>query len=334
MFPLPNKAQKIIIAPLNWGLGHATRCIPLIRHCISQGKNVIIASDGEALELLSDEFPDLEKIKLPAYKVKYKGKSLFSIVFSNSFNILNAIVKEHFALKTIVKEHNPDYIISDSRFGFWSNKTHTTFITHQLSLHSKNEFFAFLLNIVNRFLLNRFQEIWVLDNNDHLLSGKLSQNVNLKNIRFIGPVSRLKKAKASIKYSLGIILSGPEPARTILEEKRVDHLIHYKQSVILVRGTNKLSRVEYPKSWCVKNRLDAKEINNVVLSSEKIITRSGYTSIMDYFLLEKSAILIPTPGQSEQEYLAEYLDGKFGFVNINESDLKLLMPFALRPSNI
>ena len=152
MFPLPNKAQKIIIAPLNWGLGHATRCIPIIRYCISQGKSVIIASDGEALELLSDEFSELETIKLPSYNVKYKGQSLFSIVFSNSFNILNAIVKEHFALKTILKKHNPDYIISDSRFGFYSNKVHSTFITHQLNLHSNNKLFASLLNIINRFL--------------------------------------------------------------------------------------------------------------------------------------------------------------------------------------
>jgi uncharacterized protein (TIGR00661 family) len=331
MFPLPNKAQKIIVAPLNWGLGHATRCIPIIRYCIDQGKKVILASDGEALELLSDEFPELEKIKLPGYNVKYKGKSLFSIVFNNSFNILNAIVKEHFALKTIVKEYSPDYILSDSRFGFWSNKIHSTFITHQLNLQGKNSFFAFLLNIVNRFFLNRFQEIWVLDNNDHLLSGKLSQNIKLKNTRFIGPVSRLKKAKTSIKYSLGIILSGPEPARSKLEEKLVNSLIHYKQSVILVRGTNNLSELEYPKGWIVKNRLDANAINNVILSSEKIISRSGYTSIMDYYLLKKSAILIPTPGQSEQEYLAEYLDGKFGFLNLNESNLNLLMSFIQRP---
>ncbi len=104
--------------------------------------------------------------------------------------------------------------------------------------------------------------------------------------------------------------------------------MHYKQNVILVRGTNKRSNVEYPESWTVNNRLGAKEINNVILSSEKIISRSGYTSIMDYFLLEKSAILIPTPGQSEQEYLAEYLDGKFGFLRLNQDSLNQLSDFV------
>lgn len=327
MFPLPNKAQSILIAPLNWGLGHATRCIPIIRYCISQGKEVIIASDGEALELLSEEFPQLERIKLPSYNVKYKGQSLFSIVFSNSFKIFLAIVKEHFALKSILKEYNLDAVISDSRFGLWSSKMYSVFITHQLTLHSNNKIFGFFLNLINGFFLKRFKEIWVLDTDKHILSGKLSQNQRLANVKMIGPVTRLQKNEVNIKYSLGIILSGPEPARTKLEKKLIDTLINYSQSVILIRGTNKESNLQYPENWTIHNRVGAADINKIILSSNKIISRSGYTSIMDYYLLEKPAILIPTPGQSEQEYLADFLNGKFGFKCIDEYNINQLANF-------
>jgi len=327
MFPLPNKAQKVIIAPLNWGLGHATRCIPIIQDFLKQGKEVILASDGDALELLSAEFPQLDKIQLPAYNVKYKGQSLFSIVFNNSFNIFLAIVKEHFRLKSIVKRYKPDLVISDSRFGFWSKKTKTVFITHQLILHSESKLFGYFLNLTNRFFLKKFDNIWILDKQDHRLSGKLSQSNKFSNTHFIGPLTRLKKLKLPEKYSLAIILSGPEPARTKLEQKIVKVLFDYKQSVSLVRGTNVESHIEYPDKWIIYDRVGAEEINKIIMSSSKIISRSGYTSIMDYYLLEKAAVLIPTPGQSEQEYLAEYLNGKFEFVSIQEKNINLLTAY-------
>jgi len=307
MFPLTHKAQKILIAPLNWGLGHATRCIPIIKYCLSQGKEVIIASDGDALELLSIEFPNLEKIELPAYNVKYNGTSLLSIIIGNSLNIFIGIFKEHFQIKSIVKKYNPDYIISDSRFGLWIKNLHCTFVTHQLNLHSHNRFLRLVLNIINGFFLKRFDEIWILDNDKHQLSGKLSQNEKIRNVKYIGPVTRLKNGTNSSLFKL------------------IHSLMHYIDNVILVRGTNTPSKLIYPKSWVVKNRIDAKEINKIILSSDKLISRSGYTSIMDYFLLKKSAVLIPTPGQSEQEYLASYLNGKFGFKILKEENINQLI---------
>ena len=323
MFPFPDSAQKLIIAPLNWGLGHATRSIPLIQQCINENRNVIIASDGEALELLKETFPQLPTIELPSYNVRYRGSSLLSIVAGNFFNILIAIIKEHFALKKIIKKYNPDLLVSDSRFGFWSKQVSCYFTTHQLNLYSKNKILRHLLNIVNTFFLKRFNHIWVFDTVNRSLSGSLSKNKLFNDVTFIGPVTRLKKMDLEIKYDIAIILSGPEPARTKLETRLVKLLSNQDLKLIFVRGTQVLSNNSFPHNWIVKNRIGIDEMNDVISSSRTVISRSGYTSIMDYYLLEKPAILIPTPGQSEQEYLANFLNGKFGFDCLTEENLNL-----------
>lgn len=321
MRPLPNSVQKIIIAPLNWGLGHATRCIPIINYYLDQGIEVVIASDGEALALLKEAFPKLKTVTLPAYNVTYKGGSLFKIVFYNAFRILKAIIKEHLLLQKLIQEIKPDLIISDSRFGCATKKVRSIFITHQLNLQSNNRIFKVFLNLINAFFLKQFDEIWVPDTAQHTLSGKLSQSIKFDSVYFINPISRLTKLAQPIKYDLAIILSGPEPARTKLESLLVKKLATSHHKVILIRGTNMLRQRTYPKHWIIENRINADALNVIISSSDKIISRSGYTSIMDYYLLQKGALLIPTPGQTEQEYLGRYLDGKYGFSSIDQKDL-------------
>lgn len=321
MRPLPNSVQKIIIAPLNWGLGHATRCIPIIKYYLNQGKEVTIASDGDALSLLQEEFPHLETVTLPAYNVRYDGNSLFKIVFYNAFRVLFAIIKEHFSLRRLVRALNPDLVISDSRFGFFSFKKKSFIITHQLTLQSDSSVFKWFLNVINSFFLRRYDEIWVPDTSQHTLSGELSMSKRYHNIRYINPISRLEKKAVEIKYDLAIILSGPEPARTLLEESLINIFSTVEKRIILVRGTESPSNINYPSTWDVKNRITSTVINNIVLSSKNIISRSGYTSVMDYYNLQKGAILIPTPGQTEQEYLGKYLDGKFKFKYLKQENL-------------
>lgn len=329
--PFSADTKKVIVAPLNWGLGHATRSVPIIRLLVSEGKEVIIASDGEALQLLQEEFPKLAYESLPAYNVSYKGDSLLSIVLSNIPNIVAAIVRERSAAKKLYNKYQPDLIISDSRFGFRIRQVKSIIISHQLNLLSKSKVFHFLLNLVNGFFLNSFDEVWVPDDVAHTWSGELSKSDKIKKSIFIGPLSRLSKdveiGDREQRFDVCIILSGPEPARSRFEEELIEFLISKtsnssqafpnlkgarERKICLVRGTTKKTKLNLPHNWTVIERAGSKEINKLLLTSNNIISRSGYTSIMDYAAMGIGAHLIPTPGQSEQEYLAEWLDGKCG----------------------
>lgn len=312
--------SKILFVVLNWGLGHATRSIPIIRELENAGHKLVLASDGLALELLQKEFPDKSIIGLPAYNIKY-GTTLSDIVWGNFFNILNAIIKEQLFMRKYIKANDVDIIISDSRFGCFHRKKIAYIISHQLNLQSSNKLLGFFINKVNRFFLSRYNEVWIPDEEDHLLSGVLSKSPKIKNPRFIGLLSRLEKMNLKKVYDLTVILSGPEPSRGRLEKRLVDLLTSSGKKIALVRGTSTASTINYPDQFTVYNLLDTKELNLLINKSKWLTSRAGYTSVMDYYLLDKKAVLIPTPGQTEQEYLGAYLDGKYGFVCVKEKDV-------------
>lgn len=305
--------EHILVAPLNWGLGHATRCIPIIQFLIDQGKTVTMATDGEALDLLREEFPTLDYLTLPTYNVKYKGANLWSIVIMNVPNVLKAIIAEYFALKRISKSMKIDLIISDSRFGFRHSKLTNYFITHQLNLQSDNRILHWVMNYINQKLLNAFDLCIIPDYKDNRLSGKLSQSTRIKNKLYIGALSRFKKSILPILYDKAYILSGPEPGRTVLENRIIEKIEETQEKIIIVRGTNLAPDISNSNpNITILELVGSKKLNDIILQSETVVSRSGYTSIMDYYTLGTKAILIPTQGQPEQEYLARYLDGKYG----------------------
>lgn len=311
---LPKGTEKVIVAPLNWGLGHACRSIPIIQELIIQDIEVVLASDGEALGILQETFPNLQYEVLEGYDVQYKSSSLWAIVFSNAWRVFRAIMKEGRQAKMLLKKHRPDVIISDSRFGFHSRECHNVIISHQLNMQAGSALLGWLMNTANYFLLKKFDQIWVPDFEDRRLSGDLSKEGEFKNVSYIGPQSNLKKKELDKNFDLAIILSGPEPAREHLEKTLIKKFGASDQDIILVRGTNEITNNNIPERWKVHNRVGRKMIEEIIQSSHQVISRSGYTSIMDYYHLGVQATLIPTPGQSEQEYLAEYLDRKYGFV--------------------
>ncbi len=317
---LSPEIKKVIVAPLNWGLGHATRCIPIIESLLGDNKEVLVASDGQALDLLKLEFPKLLTIEVPSYKVQYKHSSLGKIVLSNSLNIAKAIQAENKVCKQLCTTLKPDMIISDSRFGFRHSSVPSVIITHQLNPLSDNPLLKGILERGNRYFINQFEECWIPDSEDHLLSGILSQNRRIKNIKFIGALSRFKPAEKTIvkDFDLTLILSGPEPARSDLEKKLIAVLENTNKKICLIRGTQDPAPYPLPEKWKSYNLADSKTINNIILASRTIVSRSGYTSIMDYHALGIGAYLIPTPGQSEQEYLAHHLNGKRGFHHLTD----------------
>lgn len=323
MIPKVGPGPKIILyAVLNWGLGHATRSIPIIDELISQGHRIVLASDGDALKLLKREYPQLSAEVLPPYNVTYKKERLWHIALSNAPQVFMAIQKEKKAAARLQAKHKADLIISDSRFGFRSTMVPSHIISHQLNLRSSSPILKKFLNLINEGYLNAFSSCWIPDTPDHKLSGELSQNPRIKKTHFLGAISRMKSQNNDIQYDLGILLSGPEPARSKLESNLVEKYKASKWRICIARGTTSIRTIDFPDSWTIVDLADTLQINQLIQQSERIVSRSGYTSILDYYNLKKEAFLIPTPGQSEQEYLSEYLNGKYGFRKVNNfSDL-------------
>ena len=302
--------KKIIVAPLNWGLGHATRCIPIISALIDNDFEPIIASDGSALMLLQKEFPQLKSYQLPSYNIKFtKGNRLKYKLFLNIPRFLIAAIKEREVTEEIISKENVSGIISDNRFGVRSIKIPSVYITHQLNVLSGNT-----TSITSRFhqrIISKFDECWVPDKtNKPRISGELSK-VKMKGlkVKFIGTISRFKRKSATNKYDLLVILSGPEPQRSILEKKLLVQLKEYNKKVLFVRGVISNDQAPYMNEKLeVVNYMLTEKLQQVISESEIILSRSGYSTIMDLTQLEKKAFFIPTPGQFEQEYLAKRMD--------------------------
>lgn len=301
------------MAPLNWGLGHATRCIPIIQALQNDGYGVIIASDGIALALLKKEFPHLQTITLPSYDVEYakKGAHFKRKMLSNLPKIAKAIQKEHKALQQILEQYTINGIISDNRLGLYTSKVPTVFITHQLQILSGKT--TWLTSFLHRLFIKRFDECWVPDYKENLnISGILGHpKKTMPNVRYIGPLSRMKKEITTSKYDVLVILSGPEPQRSILENILLVELKKYNGNILFVRGLiEKEESRHQEKNIEIVNFITSQRLEKVINSVDFVIARSGYTTIMDLAALQKKAFFIPTPGQTEQEYLAKRLKEK------------------------
>ena len=325
---------KILIAPLNWGLGHATRCIPIIRLLLSHGYEPILGSDGGALQLLKKEFPALESVKLPSYKISYskKGKNFKRKMLLNAPKIAKAILAEKRIINKLVKQGKIDGIISDNRIGVFHKSIPTVFVTHQLNVLSGKT--TKLSSAFHQLIIKQFDECWVPDNpGNQNLSGKLGHLTTSKiNLKYIGPLSRFEKKDVPIKYEYLALLSGPEPQRTLLEKKLFDSLRKTNKKVLFVRGKIEEKQESFNfENLTVYNYMTSSELEDAINASETIISRSGYTTIMDLAKLEKKAFFIPTPGQFEQIYLAKRLKNlqiipscqqdKFSLTRLNEVDL-------------
>jgi uncharacterized protein (TIGR00661 family) len=306
-------SKRILIAPLNWGLGHATRCIPIIKALIIYGFNPIIASDGSALSILQKEFPKLEFIELPSYNINYlkKGSHLKLKLLKDSPKILKAVKAEQKLTERLIASNRIDGIISDNRFGVYSKKVPSVYITHQLNVLSGNT--TWLSTITHQKVIKNFDECWVPDFEDNNnLSGVLGRATNnLITTKHIGTLSRFNKINLPKKYALMVLLSGPEPQRSILEEKLLSELKNYKRKVIFVKGIiESEQQITTKNNLTIYNYMTSLELEVAINESDLILSRSGYTTIMDLAKLVKKAFFIPTPGQFEQEYLANYLEEK------------------------
>ena len=313
--------KKVLIAPLDWGLGHATRCIPIIKQLLQQQCIVTIAATGIIRDTLMAEFPLLTYTAIPNYNIKYGYTSLATTIkyLTQLPKIKRTIQEEHLWLQQQQQLHNYEIIISDNRFGLYHPTATTIFITHQLQpLSPLGKLGNMLLQAINYYYINKYNQCWVYDSAaPQALAGKLSNPTKLPKvpISYLGNSTRLQLLpNANLVYKAAIILSGPEPQRTILERIILTQLSssapaeQYPKKIILVRGLPSTSQpiTNYNPNITIINYANSLQLNTIIASSQYIICRSGYTSVMDYLLLHKQCIFIPTPAQSEQQYLATY----------------------------
>ena len=331
-FNMQHKDQlSVLIAPLDWGLGHATRCTPIIKELINQGTRVIIASAGPQKALLSAEFPGLELVDLPGYAIRHK-QGLFlkwGLVFQTP-SILKQIKRENQWLADFIQTHKPDAVISDNRYGLYHPDVYCVFLTHQLAIRTG------LGSLVNHFILKwnysfirKFSACWIPDWPGAIsLAGKLSHPTTKPPVptRYVGILSRLKPFPVKPeKNTLLILISGPEPQRTDFEKCVLSQLENLFLQCTVVRG---LPGMASPGSIStdgihIVNHLPAEELNVLMNASDLIVTRSGYSSIMDLVQLARNGILVPTPGQAEQEYLGNHMQEMNWMVCVPQKNFNL-----------
>ncbi|HOZ78166.1 MAG TPA: glycosyltransferase [Ferruginibacter sp.] len=308
--------KTVLIAPLDWGLGHAARCVPIIKELQKYPIRIVIAGDGTVESLLKQEFPQLEFVPLPGYKIKYsKNKRWFLLKLLIQFpGVLYSLLREHRWLNKVKKELHLSAVISDNRFWLFNRSIVSIYITHQLSVKTGNKLSDKIATQIHSNISKNYTQRWIPDFGiKKNLAGELSMTVKLRQSdRFLGCLSRFEKKPGSeITTDLLILISGPEPQRTIFESLLLDQLGDFEGSVLLLRGLPGQAALPltsiHNNKIIIKNHLPSAELNEAIEKSALVISRSGYTTIMDMVKLGKKAILVPTPGQTEQEYLANYL---------------------------
>ena len=306
--------KRLFISPLDWGLGHASRLVPLIADLRDQGHFILLGTEPKTAAFLKNIFPEIPQIPLKGYGIKYSDSDALTWTLLKQIpRIRLAIFREYFAVKKIVREHKIDTLISDSRFGLKNKNTQNFIISHQLQIPYPKQlrFFGWILNKTNQFLLNRFDSCLIPDDEKHSFSGILSQNKSIKNQQFIGALSRFslphKTAGQTQYHDLVFIFSGPEPQRSIFEALVINQLKKTSYSALLISGQPEKSFSKQITANIKKvAHLQDAEFAKTLKQAKCVFSRSGYSSIMDYAALGlKQVVLIPTPAQTEQEYLAE-----------------------------
>jgi UDP:flavonoid glycosyltransferase YjiC (YdhE family) len=320
-----NKNPTILIGILDWGLGHASRMVPIIRYLLQFQCQIFVAATGRQKKLLETEFPQLNFLTPPDYNVKYNGKSkgLTFGLFRQIPRLIRVIRHEKAWVGQVVNQYKIEAIISDNRYGFRSSTIPSIIISHQVA--PKSGISSVIDNIVKYLhvkILQRFGACWIPDAEGSVLSGELSCQGDLPpGFHFIGPLSRFAgvQSQLTVKSKLLIILSGPEPNRTVWEDALLKQLANYDKPYTIVRGLpGETSNLPH----CV-NHLAAQALQKEILEAEAVICRAGYTSIMDLLALRTPALLVPTPGQTEQEYLAKHLSSKMMFMASTEQGFSL-----------
>lgn len=325
--------RRILICPLEWGLGHAGRMIPLALKLRQMDNEIFIGAGHEHLALFREELPGARLIEFKGFKPAYSGilPQYLILLFKLPVLIWN-IISEHNRLGKIVREHSIDIVISDNRFGLWHRGIKTVYISHmhRIPFPGRLKMLEPAGIHLHRFIIKKFSLCFIPDVRGELnLSGRLSHGLKLpSNTRYTGILSRFSGQADSGRNEFlqgnraVLILSGPEPQRRILKQKITDIFRNGNMHLTILEGRPGASR-DAAVSGNIRSfsHLPSMEYRRLLLESDYIIARSGYSTIMELVSLNRSALLIPTPGQTEQEYLARYLSERGWFATADQKHL-------------
>lgn len=313
-------SKPVLVAPLDWGLGHAARCIPIIERLLNRGHTVHLAGSDASLRLLTDKYPDLPAHELPGYQIHYPVDKNASVqILLQTPRMFRTIRREQEMTESIVSQHGIGIILSDNRYGIRSRHCRNILLCHQLALQAPAGFGwtnAFFLKGHFR-MMRPFDELWIPDMPGNVnLAGKLAHGFSIPMPhRFIGPLSRFAASKpvalpAPGQYRIVVLLSGNEPQRTHFENRLTEQLLALNEPVLLIQGMTDAKRRQHLGKLDIVSFLQADELFPYLQAAEVVICRSGYSTLMDMAALGKRTLLVPTPGQTEQEYLADELQQK------------------------
>ncbi len=329
---MPRDRLRILITPLNWGFGHAGRMIPVAATLRNMGHEVIIGADRSLLKHINAELPDIRLIEIKGLNIRYSSLiPQYVVVLLQTPVVLLRALKEHSALTVAIKRLQPDIIISDNRFACYNKKVFSVYVTHMLRIPFPSPF-QFLertgIFFHNRFI-RKYNLCMVPDMEGELnLSGRLSHNIMPPvETLYMGLLSRFTltdsntAGTAPAKPYICLILSGPEPQKSLLMKKVAEatQQLHLHLVILSNDKTDEcLSDKEYVEMITGKR---SSALKTIIENSSLVVCRSGYTTLMELISLHKGAIIIPTPGQTEQEYLGSYLNGKYGFKTITQDQI-------------
>lgn len=301
MIPEQISDKIILIAPLDWGLGHTTRCISLIKKLLKANNQIVFAGNQDQIEIIKNDFPNLNFEFLEGYNVKLDATKSTYLQLLKQLKPMNKSIKaEREIANELAKKHNADIILSDNRYGFRADSTLNVFLTHQLS--PPVPYFKKTVKKKIAAWVNQFDFCWIIDDIKQPLCVELNQNHLLIPIHYIGWLSRFEVKKVNEKYDFLVIASGAQPERNRFKNEITSILKKGEFAFAVVDNINGNSLLN---NSFVNPSTD--QLGDLINSSKTVITRCGYTSIMELMYLNKNAILIPTKGQYEQEYLANHL---------------------------
>lgn len=314
-FNTQTRKPRILVAPLDWGLGHTTRCIPIINELLLQNCEVFIAAEGASESILREQFTTATFLPLKGYRIRYTRNRFLQWGLIVQFpKFMFAVYHEYRWLQNIIKELKIDAVISDNRFGLHTKKVPCIYITHQLLIKTGNWLTGKIAQKIHWHFIKKYNACWVPDDQLNGLAGDLSHPPSMPpNTKYIGPLSRFEKLpELNKEYDCMVTLSGPEPQRSIFEKMILHDLKNIDGTILLVRGLpgNQEKPAIDNDSVQIVNHLPAADFNRAIQRAQIVVSRSGYTTIMDLVKIQQKSILVPTPGQTEQEYLAGYLQQK------------------------
>ena len=309
--------------------------MPIIHDAIEKGHAVTIAASGPQKKLLQYYFPACNYVFIPGYHIKYSKKAWWLPValFFQLPKIALAIYREHKWLQE--HAHAFDLVISDNRYGLFNSQLTTTFISHQLLVKAPYKWAENLIQKIQYYFINKFSACWVPDMPAYPgYAADLSHPINMPAIpvTYIGPLSQFSALNSAsnnalpIKYKYCFLLSGPEPQRSILQHLIESDASKLKDQVILIEGRPS----DLPNHYKVQGSLtklryaSGQDLLDIIMQSEFVVCRSGYSTLMELLPIHKKMILIPTPGQTEQTYLATSLADRQMAIMMEQSSFDLV----------